>query len=493
MNLRIFAKDATIYALGNIGLRMSALVLMPIYAHFLSVNDFGLWATLQITIQVMMIPMNLGMREAFVRYTAQYDRENRLHALFGTTILVVAASGVAVTLASVAFLIPVFRTVLHRDAVSDLVVLTGAAALAQVLNINAMAYYRARNLALRYLVVGLGGAVVLLVVTLAFLWKGAPEVQTVLYAFITSYVITTTIVGIDIVASTGFGVDASSLRELLRFGGPLVISSTGQFAITGATVYLVSYFAGLEAVALYAVGYKFAVVLAIVVVLPFQLAFQPFVFTHLDHPDVRRMTGRIFTYLVLLLTFASFLVIVGSRLFLEVAFPKAYSGALLAVVFLIPGQVLLGGHYFAETLLGAALKTHVLAALNLVAAAVSITGCVWLIPAFGWRGAVAASTASMLLVCATEVSIGVRAFHLGPYLEWRRLAAAGALFVASLGVAIALSEAGSVAFYAISAAWVLGSVALLYAGPFCHDTERQLVRGATERLYARLNVKASRP
>ena len=68
MSLKLFGKNAVVYAIGNIGLRAVAFMLIPLYTHSLAMRDYGLLMTLLLTNEFMLVPMNCGMRIALVRF-----------------------------------------------------------------------------------------------------------------------------------------------------------------------------------------------------------------------------------------------------------------------------------------------------------------------------------------------------------------------------------------------------------------------------------------
>ena len=85
MQLKIFGKNAIVYSIGNVGLRAASFILIPLYTHSLSMNDYGLLMTLLLTIQLMLTTMNCGMRPGLIRFTKEYEERNRISALVGTS------------------------------------------------------------------------------------------------------------------------------------------------------------------------------------------------------------------------------------------------------------------------------------------------------------------------------------------------------------------------------------------------------------------------
>ncbi len=489
MTLKLFAKDATIYAVGNIGLRAAALLLTPVYTYCLTVSEYGLWATLQTTIQIMLILFTMGMRETLLRFTKEYEEDNRLGHLIGTTTLVIVCGALGVSAVTLLLLLPVLQHVLHTDNIRNLILLTCAAALVQSLSIHLMSYYRAGRQAIKFMITGLGAAVLLFTATFVAVYILKLGVQGVLWAYIASYATVFVLVAADVFSRTGFGVSPSIVPRLLQFGAPLIVSAAGQFTMGGASVYLLSYFAGLEVVAIYSLSYKFASILPIVVALPFQLAFQPLVFSNLNNPDIRQKTGRLLTYLVLASTFMSFFLVVGTHFLLPLIAPPAYAAAFLVALFLVPAQAFSGIHGFGETLLGAVKKTHIAAFFNAGGAIVCVLLNLVLVPLLGWYGAAIATGVSLIAVDTTEAGIGIKEFKIGGEIEWRRLIIMGTGFVAFLVLSSVLYTMPAIVFYCGETAFCLASLAVLCVIPFFYENEKAVFRQMTQNLVARVRAQ----
>jgi O-antigen/teichoic acid export membrane protein len=491
MTLKLFARDATIYAVGNIGLRAAALLLTPVYTYCLTVSEYGLWATLQTTIQIMLILFTMGMRETLLRFTKEYEEDNRLGFLIGTTTLVIVCGALGVSVVVLLLLLPVLQHVLHSDDARNLILLTCAAALMQSLSIHLMSYYRAGRQAIKFMITGLAGAVLLFATTFVAVYGLKLGVHGVLWAYIATYALVFTFVAADVFSRTGFGVSLSIIPRLLQFGAPLIVSAVGQFTMGGASVYLLSYFAGLEVVAIYSLSYKLASILPIVVALPFQLAFQPLVFSNLNNPDIRPKTGRLLTYLVLASTCMSFILVVGTHALLPFIAPPAYAAAFVVALFLVPAQAFSGIHGFGETLLGAVNKTHIAAFFNTGGAVVCILLNLMLVPLLGWYGAAIATGLSLIVVDTTEAAIGIKEFKIRGEIEGRRLFILGAVFVAFLGLSFALCKMPDLVFYSGEIAFCLASLAVLCAFPFFHGYEKAAVRQMAQDFAARIRRQRS--
>jgi O-antigen/teichoic acid export membrane protein len=251
MNLKLFGKNTAIYAIGNVGLRAASFILIPLYTYTLSVKEYGLLATLLITIQIMLIFMGLGMRMSLVRFAKEYEDKDQIKYLLGTSTFINVAGGLGVAVLTLHYLTPFFQKVLHTEDVHTYLLLTCLGAFMQSLNTHIMSYYRARNEAIKFMSVGISSAILLFVINIILLRIFYLGINGALYSYILTYSFITLYVLIDVVSRTGIGFSFVLIPRLIRFGFPLVISMAGSSIIAQASVYFLSYFTNLEVVAVY--------------------------------------------------------------------------------------------------------------------------------------------------------------------------------------------------------------------------------------------------
>ena len=239
-------------------------------------------------------------------------------------------------------------------------------------------------------------------------------------------------------------------------------------------VYLLSYFAGLEAVAIYSLGYKLAFILFITTVSPFSLAFEPYVFSSSDRLDRRVLIGRSLTYMVLAALFMSAGLLVAIRILLPKIAPPEYASAFLVALLLVPGITFMGVYYFGQALLNAMNKTRVVGGVSTAVAGVSFLLNYLLIRHFGWFGAVLAFDLSFVVLGLALTAMGVKHFSIA--LEWKRIGALVCLLLSLLLTLYALRGFPVIRFTVTSALTVtLGVLLLLHYGFFHHD-EKLIVR-----------------
>ena len=480
MSLRLFGKSTAIYAVGNVGLKAASFLLVPLYAHSLSLKDYGLLATLLITIQIMLIFMGLGMRTSLIRFTQEYVDNKQIGSLLGTTLLVNVLGGLCISVIMVFFLLPFLQAVLHTDHVLLLALLACSAALIQSLSLHIMSYYRARHRATKFMVVGISSATLLFITSFIALRIYHLGIIGALSAYILTHAIIFCYIFVEVLLINGLRISLPLIPRLVRFGFPLVFSMVGGAVLVESSIYFLSYFYNLETVAVYSLGFKLSQLLAITVILPFQLAFQPYVFSNLRSSNISAEISRMFIYLLLAITFMSFMIILGAHIILPYIAPPEYAQAFSILLHLLPLSAFLGIHYFSETLLSAVEKTHIIGLTMTMCAIFCLTLNCLLIPSLSWHGAVIASNVSFFIVALTLFLIGIKA--LSVHIDWYSVSVITLLFSAFLFMTFLLNSHGQLAFYS---GWILmffTSLAFLYHGPFFNKQERILFRNSAARL-----------
>ena len=436
MTLGFLGKATFLYAVGNICLRAASFLLIPIYAHYMAIEDYGLLMTLLLTCQFMLVAMNCGTEHSVVRFAKHYDKNGQLCSLMGTTFVISLIASVIVVCISLTLLVPFFQTILHRQDVYWLIAFTLASAFFQSLCDLLTSYYRSQGQPVKYMIVGVATALVLTVVSFIFLCVLKMGIQGALLAKIITYALVFSILSWQVYSKTGFKFTLKHTPKLFHFGMPLAMSGFGQFAVTGASIYFLSLLAGFESVAVFSLGHKLASVLMMVLVIPFQLSFQPYVFSQLDLPDIKKKMGRLLTYLMWSIGIGAFCVLFGARLLLPLITPPEYAEAFTVTLLLMPAMALSGIFYYGETLLKAAQKSYVIGLIVTVCAVFSVIANFILINYISWYGALLASNITFLVLGGSVFYIGLKEYSV--LIEWRRLRIGGGLFLGVLLVNLIL-------------------------------------------------------
>ena len=447
MTLGFLGKATVLYAVGNICLRAASFLLIPIYAHYLAIEDYGLLMTLLLTIQFMLAAMNCGAEHSIVRFAKHYEKNGQLCSLMGTTFVISFISSVIVVCISLTLLIPFFKVILHRQDVYLLITLTLSSAFFQSMCNCLTSYYRSEGQAIRYMIVGVATALMLTMVSFTFLYILKMGIQGALLAKIITYACVFGILSWQIYSKTGFKLSLKIAPKLFHFGMPLALSGFGQFAITGASIYFLSLLSGLESVAVFSLGHKLASVLLMILVLPFQLSFQPYVFSQLENPDIKKDMARLFSYLMWSVAAGSYCVLFATRLLLPLIAPPEYANAYLVTLLMMPAMAFMGIFYYGETLLKTTQRSYIIGLVVSISAVFSIIANFILVNYFSWYGAMLATNVTLLILGGSLFIMGLKEYPLP--IEWRRLRITAVLFIAIMVINLLLLKSNLYLYCAI--------------------------------------------
>lgn len=479
MNLKIFGKNAAVYSIGTVVLRASSFLLIPLYTHYLSLADYGLLSTLLLTIQILVTIVDFGIRSGIMRFMAKYEMENRLKEFLGSALAVNILGGIVTTLLTLFLFSPVLQYVLHAKDISGYLTLTCLTAVVQSLCINIISYYRAKNQGLVFMIINLAASLLLIAGGLLFLVKLNMGIQGVLISQIMTYGSIWIVVTVIIFVKHRLSVSMDLFSTLLKFGFPLIFAMAGNLLMNTSAVYFMGYFKGLEQVAIYSLAFKIASIAEMVVILPFQMAYEPFVFANLNDPGIQSTISKLTTYLLLGFTFVGFLIVFAFRDLIGLIAPPEYNDAYFIIFLLLPGIAAQGLHYVGQSLLHVQNKTHITGTIVFSFSLLSVALNYFMIRLYGIMGLVAVFNFTMFAIAVMLLIRGSKSFTLK--LEGKRIVMISLVFIILLGNVFTLRNTPPLFFYPAAAALFFAMGILLYTGKFLSKSEKTLISGILRR------------
>ena len=484
MNLKSFGKNTIWYFAGSVCIRLAGFALIPLYTRSLSMAEYGVLCTLLVTIQMMTLLMGMATDKGFLRFASECEARNSLGMLLGSTLVLNCAGALLVSAMSVSVLLPIFSRILRSPHVFSYVALACLVAVFQALFDRTVVYYRAKHLGFKFLVVNMPVLLMLLAMNILFLQVLKQGVQGALLAQVLSYGCVWLVAFVMVTGKTGFGFSSDLMGRLMRFSLPLLVALAAALSLDLSAVYILGYFSGHEKVALYSLGYKIAQMCVMAVILPFQLAYEPFVYGNIDHPEIKTMISKFLTYLMLTYTIAAVTVAFLARLLLSVMAPPEYHQAYRVTLLLLLPMGFIGVYYVAESLLGIGQRTGFVAAVIVFCTLLALPLYYILIPAWGIYGAVAVFNIVWMLMGVVLMVAGHRVFPVR--LEARRLGMIGIVFVSLLVVVFVLFRTEPYLYYTLIPMAIGMAFFLLYAGRFADEVERSFIKGLVQTIRLRM-------
>ncbi len=425
------ARHSAIYGVGAVVPRVLALLLLPLYTRFLTPADYGSVETLLAVSAVLATVLRAGIGVAFTRFWFNSrDPEQRLGVL-RTAFWFTTASASVGLVAGLSFAEPISQLVFASDAHAGAVRAAFVGLWAQMSFEQLTAVFRVEERSVAFVGANLVSVAITVGATVLFVVVAGMGGTGVLLGNATGALAVYVALVVYRRRQLAIELDRSLLREMNRFGLPLVPAGLAMWTTNfGDRLFLVK-LADATEVALYSVGFRLASALTVLVV-AFRTAWPVFAYSIDDDRDARRTYAFVLTYaLFLALWLALALSLLAPWLVRLLTTPAFYEGSRV-VAPLAFGAALFTGYIVVGIGLGRARRTRSNWAVTGSAVLVNCVLNLLLIPSFGMMGAAAATLGAYGLMFAGIAWYAQRIFPV-PY-QWRRVAT---LAAAAVGLTVA--------------------------------------------------------
>jgi len=442
--LKRLGRHSAIYGLGGLVSRILATLLLPLYTHYLPPGSYGRVELVTAATAVLAIALQMGISSAFFRfYFDAKETAGRLTVIRTSFWFTMAMSTLGLTL-GVVFAGPVGHWIgLGHD---PSLVRAGAVGLWAQTNYQQLtALFRVEERSVQYAIASVANVLItvaaMVVFVAVFHWGAIGLVvgnfTGTLIVYVALLVYRTEQLGLEF--------DRPLLRQMQKFGMPLVPSALALWAISFVDREFIVWYKNTAEVGVYSAALKIAGVITFVMV-AFRTAWPAFAYSIEDDGEARRTYAFVLTYL---LAFASWVaLVIGAlapwwvRLLTDPRYQRAEKGVpLLAFAF-----ALYAGYTVLAIGSGRARRTQFNWVVTGAGAAASIGLNFWLIPRWGMVGAAISMVISyvVLFVCMTLYSQRVYPVAY----QWRRV-------VTVVGAAVGLTVAARAGHLGLAPSFLL--------------------------------------
>ena len=465
--LKRLARHTAIYGMGGLVSRILAVLLLPLYTHYLPPNSYGRVEIVTAATAVLSIVLQMGIASAFFRfYFDTKDPAARL-LVVRTSFWFTMAMSTAGLVLGVVFAAPVGHVLgLGHD---PSLVRAGAVGLWAQTNYQQLtALFRVEERSLAYALASVCNVlitVVAMVVFVAVFHWGA--VGIVVGNFVGTLCVYFVLVAYRS-EQLGLQFDRGLLRRMQGFGLPLVPSALALWAINFVDRQFVVHYKDLAETGVYSAAIKVASVITFVMI-AFRTAWPAFAYSIEDDREARRTYAFVLTYLMTLASWLALALGALSPWLVSLLTNASYQRAEKGVPILAYAFALYAGYTVLAIGSGRARRTQLNWVVTGAGAAVNVGINFWLIPRYGMVGAAISTLAAYVVLFAGMTLYAQRVYPV-PY-QWRRL-------LTSIGTGAALTVAARAAHLSLtpSVLLVLAYPAVLFALGFFQPAELARLR-----------------
>jgi O-antigen/teichoic acid export membrane protein len=446
--LKRLGKHSAIYGLGGLVSRILAVLLLPLYTRYLSPSDYGKVETLIALTTVIGIVLRMGIHSAFFRFYFDSAEPEHRRLVLRTSFWFTMATATAGLLAGLLLSGTIADLLFGSPDDSELVMAAFVGLWAGMNYEQLTSLFRVEERSVAFVSASLAnilltiGATLLLVVAL-----DQGPIGVIVGNFTGTLLVYAALVGYRR-EQLGLQFDRSLLREMNRFGTPLVPTALFLWVTNFSDRLFLVRLADTTEVGLYSVGVRIASAMVLLLT-AFRLAWPAFAYSIEDEREAKRTYAFVLSYLVLLTTWvATGLALLSPWIVDWIAAPE-FAESSRVVGPLAFAAVAFGAYIVVAIGVGRARRTQFNWVVTGAAAAVNVALNLILIPPYEMMGAAVATIAAYATMFAGMAWWSQRIYPV-PY-QWRRvgtaaaagvaLVAVGKLLDANLAVALALALA----------------------------------------------------
>ena len=470
----LLGRHGLVYAVGIFLDKIVAFAMLPIYTRFMTPEDYGILHLVSMTLEIVSIIAGSRLATGIFRFYHKAEGEDARSRVLGTALVLMTGlyflAGGAVWI----FAEPISNLVFETPDRAGFIIVGGLGFAFSSLLVVPISHLQLIQRSTTFVWINaakLGIQVGLNIALVVFLSMGA---MGVLVSNLVANMVIGTMVVWMMLRLVGLRFSRSAVRDLLRFGIPMIGTQIAGFILTAGDKFFIQHEDGTEAVGIYGLAYQFGFLLTAVGYLPFQTAWDPVRFEVSNREDRDEVYSRVFVYFnLLLMTVALGIAVYVKDVLVIMADPAFHSAATLVPIILI-AYALYSWTKFLDLGILVSEKTEYVTLANSVGAVVALVGYALLIPRYLGFGAAWATVVAFLV---RLVLIHVISQRLWPVVYswppvWKIIGYASIAYVLSLAI-----TTESVLLSLVSRTALIGVYALVvWFGGVLSDDDRTMLK-----------------
>lgn len=422
--IKQLTRQTIVYGAGNVLTRLVTFLLLPLFTHLLTPEEYGLTTLVYIFLGFMNIIYHCGLDAAFMRHYSETKGNQQKRQFFSTAIWLTLGISGLLSLFIAGFAKPLSLILLGNSQYHHLFTLTAGILLLDSLGHIPFALLRIKEKAGIFISIKLLNVITTLGLNIYFV----AILNHGIAGIFTSVFLASAITTLSVFLTTIFSLRATFSLQLakayLTFGLPFVPAGLATIAMEMIDRYILASLKDTATVGIYSAGYKLGIFMLLLTT-AFHYAWQPFFLKKGKTDESRLVFARIFSYFIMTslfvwITLSAFIheIIRFSISGYSLIGPSYYEAEsivpviLLAYVFQGAYLNFLPGIYFEK-------KSYTIPIIASLGAVVNIALNFILIPIYGMMGAAAATVGGYVIMSSVTFFISKRLFAV-PY-EWNKI------------------------------------------------------------------------
>jgi O-antigen/teichoic acid export membrane protein len=462
-------RHSLIYGLGGLVSRILAVLLLPVYTHYLTPADYGKIETLIALTTVLGIVLRAGISSAFFRFYFDAADDAARRTVLRTSFWFTMGGGTLGLVLLLALAEPISELLFGTSNSANLVRAAGVALWATINYEQLTSLFRVEERSVAFVAASLANVLLTIGVTLVLVvWLEKGAIGVIVGNFSGTLLVYLALLGFRR-EQLGLELDRGLLRSMNRFGIPLVPTALFLWVTNFSDRFFLVGLADVAEAGLYSVGVRVASAMVLLLT-AFRLAWPAFAYSIRDEDEAKRTYAFVLTYLTVVTAWVALGLTLLAPWIVDVLAAPRFAESSRVVGPLAFASVAFAAYIVVAIGVGRVRRTQFNWVVTGAAAAVNVVLNLVLIPPYGMMGAAVATVAAYVTMALGMAWWSQRIYPV-PY-QWRRVATA-ALAAVALAAAGKLLDVGLPAAVALCAVYPL---ALALLGFTSREERRRLGR-----------------
>lgn len=419
--LKSLAGHSLVFGASELIKKGIGLLMIPVYTRYLLPADYGLLELLELAVSVLALIFGMRIGAAIIRFHHRYDRLEDRQEVYTTALIAIAFLSI-IGLAALLFCSGTIARQLGGDEAQVGIwrLMFVCLALQQIF-LTGENFLLAQKKSLTYAYLSIVMLIIMLTLNILFLVFMGMGLEGIVLSMLIAKLVNMLLVLLITLQGVKLRFSMVKLVEMIRYSLPLVPAGMAMFLLHFSDRFLVNSLCNLEELGIYSLGYKFGMVISVLVTAPFFKIWDTQRFEIAGQSDGAAVFARVFTW------FSLVLVLVGLSISLFVdevirwLTTSGYHGASSVVPVIAAAYVVFSMASFLN--LGNMItgRTKPLMYIQILVAVVNLLLNLMLIGRFGIMGAAVSTLLSFLLLAALNLAASQRVLAV-PF-EYGRVAA----------------------------------------------------------------------
>lgn len=419
-HLKRLSRHSAIYGLGSLFQSLVGFILIPVYTRYLAPASYGRLEILNTILLILTMVLSFGFASAILKvYERDCPNNEERKIALGTMYLFVMPIATAVTLLCVIFAKFLSPVLLGSIRYVNYIYLILATNLLAVFLSLSFALLRTKEKSKTFTLFSFSKFIFVLILNLFFVVKMRWGVFGILVGNLLAQIIIGLFFIPVILREIKLVFSKFLFSKLWLFGSAIIPASLASWIMDLADRYFLKHYTTMTDVGLYSLGYKIGMLVSMLLVIPFQLAWPTISFSAAAKNNVNEIYTKVLTYFTLVGSFFALFLSVFAKPIVKIFAAPEYFLAHKIIPLIAFSYVLYGIHFVLVPGLHLREKSKYYPVIICVPAVINIILNYLIIPKYGMIGAAATTFISFILVVFLAYFVTSRFYKV--IYEWDRI------------------------------------------------------------------------